>query len=742
MNQMRKKGLSLLLATAFALALSGQCAAASGGATPPASDATEVSQLIQDYWEEDYFDQVIIDPEREQVTMDGTDTTLEAALGLEPAETETVLESAQSAEAYFQDTAYETEQTAAGSVVVTAPYQTRRIVVETPTLSDTQGAEQTLCDAQTGQYILQYATQEDAQRAYEALSAQYGADHCFVDQVIDQEDVLCATGQSTECVSWGAAFMGLDQFKEAVQGDPSAQTAMVAVVDTGINASHTLFAGGRISDQSSNFSGDDQGLADVTGHGTHVAGIVADCTPDNVQLLVLRVFDQQGKSTALAIAKAIDYAVACQADVINLSVGWSQGKVTENIQGILTPAIDSAYAAGVPVVCAAGNDREDVSRSYPACSSQTIAVSSVDQTGAFDAQNSNFGSGVDFAAPGVDITSASRDGDWITMTGTSMAAPHLTAAIACVKLLQPELNDVPALCDTLKTYAVDRGEPGKDALYGWGTVNLATYYGAHTDTTRTCDNWSIQLDKDSWDYTGNDLKPTVTVLENGRKVAERFYTVSYQNNRAVGKATVVVTGTGIYQGTVKKTFTIRLKAPAISSLTNTAKGVALNWKKTPGATGYYVCRKSGKSNTWVVMKKLTSGKTVSWTDTSVSNGGSYHYQVRAFGEGGTTAKGAEQTIVFLSRPAAPKVKNSGKGTLTVSWKKNNKATGYQVQYAANRKFSQSKTVTVSKGKTTKASIKKLKKGKTYYVRTRSYQIVSGQNCFSAWSAAQKSTVKK
>ena len=170
MKQRRKKVLCLLLAVACSLSIGSQGAAAFQQQADTITDGAELSQLVQDYWEENYFDQVVIDPEEETVTADGERTTLEQTLGLRGTEAEQVMDSAQAAQDYFQDTPYEAEQTEQGTVIVTAPYQTKRLVVSTPTLSTTCGAEETLYDAQTGQHYLQYATQEDAQAAYETLS--------------------------------------------------------------------------------------------------------------------------------------------------------------------------------------------------------------------------------------------------------------------------------------------------------------------------------------------------------------------------------------------------------------------------------------------------------------------------------------------------------------------------------------------------------------------------------------------
>ena len=254
MKQRRKKVLSLLLAAACSLSLGSQGAAAFQQQADTITDGSELSQMVRDHWEEDYFDQVVIDPKRETVTADGEKTTLEQSLGLRDTEAEQVMDSAQAAQDYFRDTPYEAEQTEQGKVIVTAPYQTKRLVVSTPTLSTTCGAEETLYDAQTGQHYLQYATQEDAQAAYETLSNRYGTDRCFVDQILDADEVLQTAGEGQTSYSWGASYMGMDVLKEAVEDSDMTTTATVAVVDTGVDASHEFFANGRISEHSYSFA--------------------------------------------------------------------------------------------------------------------------------------------------------------------------------------------------------------------------------------------------------------------------------------------------------------------------------------------------------------------------------------------------------------------------------------------------------------------------------------------------------
>ena len=111
-----------------------------------------------------------------------------------------------------------------------------------------------------------------------------------------------------------------------------------------------------------------------------------------------------------------------------------------------------------------------------------------------------------------------------------------------------------------------------------------------------------------------------------------------------------------------------------------------------------------------------------------------------------TAKYEEtvKTVTVTVNPAATsikKLKRSGKGKATVTWKKNSKVTGYQISYSKNAKFKKAKIKTVKKNKTTKLILKKLKKKSTYYVRIRTYKVVSGKKFYSVWSKKKSVKIK-
>ncbi len=700
------------------------------------SSAAELTEVIQANWDDSYFGEVVIDPETNTVSKDGTQTTLQDTLDLNKKDSATVMKSANSAEGYFSDSVYESESTKNGDVIVTAPFQTMRIVVSTTTLSDTYGAADALYYPEYNTYILQYDSQEATQQAYVNLMEKYGSDHCFLDEVVTQDELLLDTdtSQSASCYSWGATLMGLDHLKAQATTEANDNTVTVAVVDTGIDATNTLFSGKTILSSSRNFTESETNLSDATGHGTHVAGIVADCTPDNVALLILRVFDNDGKSTALTIFSALEYAVDQEVDVINLSFGWARNGASSNTRNLIDPVIDSAYQAGIPLFNAAGNETQNVETSYPACNTQTIAVSALNPDATFDKNYSNFGDKIDFSAPGVAITSAKAGGGVCVKTGTSMAAPHLSAAAAYIKLRIPEIT-VPELYQVLKCYAVDAGDSGKDTQYGWGYIQLASFYDNNPGGTHELSQMAATLSKSSYICDGIAKKPAVTLTENGTVVPDRNYTVTYKNNVAVGEATVTITGVGNYKGSITKTFSIVLGAASVSSVSNAKSGISVKWKKVPSASGYYVYRRTSdkSSKKWSKIASISSGKTVTFTDKTASNGTRYTYMVHAYCDDSVGLYHTTKTIYRLTRPTISCLKNDQSKRFILHWSRNSKASGYQIQYSTQRDLGSSKTITVSNYKTYKTVVSKLSLGKYYFVRVRSYKHISGSNYYSAWS---------
>ncbi|MCB0060737.1 MAG: S8 family serine peptidase, partial [Caldilineaceae bacterium] len=210
---------------------------------------------------------------------------------------------------------------------------------------------------------------------------------------------------------------------------------VIAILDTGVALTHPalvdrLLPGYDMVDDDTVPNDDGDGLG--WGHGTHIAGIVAQMSPQS-KLLPLRVLDTNGRGNTFTLAYAIEWAVAHGADVINLSLG------AETNSQVLRNAIDRATAAGVIVVAAAGNLHTDVPQ-FPASYPGVLSVTAVDGKN-MKADFAAFGRDwVDLAAPGVGITSTivgPHGIGYASWSGTSMATGFVSGAAALLRQQRP-----------------------------------------------------------------------------------------------------------------------------------------------------------------------------------------------------------------------------------------------------------------------------------------------------------------
>ena len=254
--------------------------------------------------------------------------------------------------------------------------------------------------------------------------------------------------------------------KSYTYGSASGVTAYV--LDTGIRTSAKEFGGrARAGFDAITRNG---GAEDCNGHGTHVAGTIGGATygvAKDVKLVAVRVLDCQGSGSYSAIIAGIDWVTrnATKPAVANMSLGGTTSKTLDD-------AVKKSIASGVTYALAAGNDDKDACRQSPARQPDAITVAATDNTDT-RATFSNYGTCVDIFAPGVKIVSASSSSDTATktMSGTSMASPHVAGAAALVLGADPGLTPAQvrdALVSHASTKVQDRaGSPAKLLDTGW-----------------------------------------------------------------------------------------------------------------------------------------------------------------------------------------------------------------------------------------------------------------------------------
>ena len=323
-------------------------------------------------------------------------------------------------------------------------------------------------------------------------------------------------------------------------------------------------------------------------------------------------------------------------------------------------------------------------------------------------------------------------------------------------------------------------------------------------------------------FTGSNITPSITVKVAGRTLTSGTdYTVSYSNNKNVGKATVKITGKGNYSGSLSAKFDIVPAKQQIQKLETKYKGFFVDWAQKGSATGYDVEYSVNANMSGAVSKHLTANKPDTLTVSGLAGDKTYYVRVRSYTNvngkvyygawsdvksiktannditkatvsgistkaftgkaitqnvtvkvGNTVLKnGTDYTVSYSNNKKVGKatVKITGKGkyggvitktfkinpakqeiqkltakskAFFVDWAQKGSATGYEIQYATNSKFTGAKKVAITNKKTDKTTVSKLSGNKKYYVRVRSYTTVGGTKYYGAWSSVKNVTTKK
>ena len=292
--------------------------------------------------------------------------------------------------------------------------------------------------------------------------------------ILPGEDVPLAVFSPLEAAEpplpWGVTKIKADQVWSKTKG----KGVKVAILDTGCDLNHPDLKDG--IETARDFTGSGSGPSDVNGHGTHCAGSVGarggerggiwgvapECT-----FLIGKVLGDSGSGSGRGIAAGIDWATAQGADVISMSLGSSSPDNT------IGAACNRAFAAGVLIVAAAGNagPREGTvgfPGGFPSC----VCIGATDSNDGI-ASFSSRGPALFVSGPGVQVRSCYPGGRYATMSGTSMATPHLAGVAALWVANNPTMPKAErntAFRAAIQATSLDLGAPGRDTAFGWGRV--------------------------------------------------------------------------------------------------------------------------------------------------------------------------------------------------------------------------------------------------------------------------------
>jgi subtilisin family serine protease len=326
-------------------------------------------------------------------------------------------------------------------------------------------------------FVLVLDPSVDPAAAVEALAAVEGVARAGVDPV----------GRGADVIPDDPAFDDQWSLHDDADTDVNAPQAwerstggdvLVAVLDTGVDATHPQLAG--IVDPGHDFVNDDDDPADDHGHGTAISSVIAARGNDGLgmagvcwgcRILAVKVLDEENLGFYSHWAQGIALAVSSGASVINLSMGGDTPSPELEI------AVTAARDAGVVVIAAMMNDGDDVPY-YPAAYAATIAVGATDRRGrradlmSLFGWASSYGDHIDLCAPGVELVAAGLGGGTEHWSGTSLAAPLVAGGAALALTLHPDAEPE-QVRDALHATATDGdGLPSEDTE-GWDP-----YHGA------------------------------------------------------------------------------------------------------------------------------------------------------------------------------------------------------------------------------------------------------------------------
>ncbi|CCQ10944.1 Alkaline serine protease [Pseudoalteromonas luteoviolacea B = ATCC 29581] len=312
-----------------------------------------------------------------------------------------------------------------------------------------------------------------------------------------------------ESTPYGITMTQADQLSDSLTGNRK-----VCIMDTGYTLNHEDLPSTGVTGNDG-YGSNDTGnwYQDGNGHGTHVAGTIAAISngkgvvgvnpSGQLGLHIVKVFNDSGRwAYGSDLIKAIEQCEAAGANVTSMSLGGGASSTAER------NAFEQSYSRGMLHIAAAGNDGNS-SLSYPASYDAVVSVAAVDSS-ENKASFSQYNNQVEIAGPGVNVNSTWNNGGYKSISGTSMATPHVSGVAALVWSHFPECSNT-QIRNALNATAKDKGTSGRDTSYGFGIVQAKAAYNYLSQNR--CDGVT-QVTAD-FTYTVNGLSVSFTNSSSG-----------------------------------------------------------------------------------------------------------------------------------------------------------------------------------------------------------------------------------
>ncbi|MCL2914521.1 S8 family serine peptidase [Shewanella corallii] len=371
-----------------------------------------------------------------------------------------------------------------------------------------------------------------------------------------------------ESTPYGITMVQARQVSDSLTGNRK-----VCIMDTGYQRSHEdLISSGVTGNDGYGSNNTGNWYQDGNGHGTHVAGTIAALGGNSrgvvgvnssglLGLHIVKVFNDSGNwAYGSDLIGAVTQCQNAGANVISMSLGGGASSNAER------QAFASAKAAGILSIAAAGNDGNST-MSYPASYDEVMSVAAVDSSGTV-ASFSQYNSQVEIAAPGVGVNSTYNDGGYKSLSGTSMATPHVAGVAALVWSHFTGCSNE-QIRAALNATAEDKGSAGRDTKYGYGIVKAKAAYdylqnsecgGGTTpdpkpvaDFTASVNGNSVTLTNQSTDDDG--INSSLWDLGDGNTSTQSSLTHTYVSSGAY-QISLTVTDTANQTATVSKSIVV------------------------------------------------------------------------------------------------------------------------------------------------------------------------------------------